>query len=197
MAIPIDLLLRSEKGSALSHAEMDNNWTLIQDAVNTVEIAELITSHSVAANQQPAALDTPLQIEFGAAIGGPSDPVQLDALGNITFNEAMVALVSIRMQFGRTGPAGVSIVFFRGTVGGLTIPGQVARAVLIDNQNQVYPTDFNVVLEVTPVPITFALEMYRDSAGNNSGGLFSTVAGLAGWPDSPTATLEITRLRSL
>ena len=35
-------------------------------------------------NQIPFGTDNPLQVTFGSAQFGPSDPVELDALGNIT-----------------------------------------------------------------------------------------------------------------
>ena len=54
---------------------------------NATELIEVLSDFSVA-TQAPSGTDTPLQVEFGAASGGGSDPASLDASGNITINEA-------------------------------------------------------------------------------------------------------------
>ena len=50
--MPVDLLLRADNGSALTHTEMDNNMTLLQDAVNAsrLESISITTDTSITVN---------------------------------------------------------------------------------------------------------------------------------------------------
>ena len=147
----------------------------------------VLSAFSTAANQQPTGLDTPLQIEFGAAQDPENGPISLDANGNFTVKRTGRFVVESQLQIGRTGAAQVSFIFVRFTVDG----------------NQAGPTLFTK-LENAEVSESFQLgftrayatgevlrvEIYRDSSGNNSGGLFQQTSTL-GWTTVPTAAVTI------
>lgn len=143
--------------------------------------------------QGPSVVDTPHQITFGPAVNGPSDPVQLDVNGLVTFNETGTYLVNIFLSFGRSGGAGTSEIFWRSLVNGMAVPSVVTGHVKV--------TSSDVVIPVTLVAIqpflqgdTFAIEFIRDSSGNNSGNLISDTPLASGWAQSSSAFLSVQRL---
>ena len=64
-----------------------------------IAIERLIEGVSLAADQQPIGLGiaNAINVEFGAAVGTGSDPVQLDINGQLTFNTA--GLYRIKVVF--------------------------------------------------------------------------------------------------
>lgn len=62
------------------------------------EVEVLRASSTV--TQAPTAVDTALQLTFGAAQGGASDPVMINAAGLVTFNTAGNYAVRIKLQAG-------------------------------------------------------------------------------------------------
>ena len=70
-----------------------------------VKEVEVLRASSLVA-QSPTAVDTPLQVAFGAAQGAPADQVSISAAGLVTFNAAGNYAVRIKLQAGRTGASG-------------------------------------------------------------------------------------------
>ena len=155
-----------------------------------VKDVELIRAVSVAADQQPSAVDVALQIEFGVAQKTGSDPVMIDALGNVTFNQAGNYTIRITAHFGRTGASGTSLLFGRALLNGVQIFGSVAAKLASSDDLAPKPIAFNGTFSAGDV-LTF--EIIRDSTGSNFGGLFNTTPVAAGWNDAPTAIVTITR----
>lgn len=151
----------------------------------------LISGFSVAASQQPAALDTPLQIEFGAAQGSVSDPVQLSATGAITFHQAGQYIVNYVSHFGRIGAAGTSVLFTRSLINGVVVGN--SRSATISDSTQLLPFALRVKINVN-VGDVLTLQLVRDSSGDNSGGFFQRDPIAVGWPNAPSASIEIARL---
>lgn len=154
--------------------------------------AQLINGFSVAASQQPSALNTPLQIEFGAAQNTPSDPVSLSATGQITFHQAGQYRINYGSHFGRTGASGVSILFTRTKVNGVVI-GQ-SRFARLSDTDQLLPFATRFVYNASAGDV-MTIELVRDSAGANFGGFFQGVPTLAGSPTAPSASIVIGRLQ--
>jgi len=159
---------------------------------DSTAIREVIfTGRSTAASQNPVVLDTPIQVEFGVAQGGVNDPLQIDAAGNITCNEDGTYYFTITLQAGRTGSAGVSFLYGRLLVDGF----QPASSVLVelDDANVIIPMQFDVVVPLT-VGQVVTVEIYRDSAGNNSGGIAQGVPTIGTWNNASCASLTTSRL---
>lgn len=150
---------------------------------------EVILSGISLLTQNPTGLDLPLQIEFGAAQGGPSDPVEIDALGKITINETGQYEMAFTVQYGRVGAGMASWLFFYVEVNGTQV-GDSALTKL-DNANSDLPMQMTGTFDLTATD-EMKVFVVRDSQGFNSGGLFSETPVTA-INDSPSAKIKIER----
>lgn len=141
--------------------------------------------------QAPSAVDTALQLTFGAAQKSASDPVMINAAGLVTFNTAGSYAVRIKLQCGRTGATGTSILLSRLLLGGAQIGSPAA--VRMTQTDATTPTESRVVINATAGQ-TFVVQIMRDSAGSNFGGVYPQVATVAAWGTAPSALLVISRL---
>lgn len=143
------------------------------------------------ATQAPTVVDTPLQLSFGAAQGSASDPVMINAAGLVTFNIAGNYAVRVKLQCGRTGATGTSILLSRLVLGGTQLGS--AACVKLTQTDATTPTDSRVVMNATAGQ-TFQVQIMRDSAGSNFGGVYPQTATVAAWGIAPSALLVISRL---
>lgn len=141
--------------------------------------------------QAPSAVDTALQVSFGAAQGSASDPVMINSAGTVTFNTAGNYAVRIKLQNGRTGATGTSILLSRILLNGTQV-GSTA-AVKMTQTDATTPSESRVVLNPTAGQ-TFQVQIMRDSAGSNFGGVYPQTATVSTWGISPSALLVISRL---
>lgn len=143
------------------------------------------------ATQAPTAVDTPLQLSFGVAQGSASDPVMINAAGLVTFNQAGNYAVRVKLQCGRTGATGTSILLSRLVLGGTQLGS--AACVKLTQTDATTPTDSRVVMNPTAGQ-TFIVQIMRDSAGSNFGGVYPQVATVTAWGTAPSALLVISRI---
>lgn len=141
--------------------------------------------------QAPTATDTPLQLTFGAATGSPTDPVMINAAGLVTFNTAGNYAIRIKTQNGRTGATGTSILLMRIMFNGAQYGSPAATK--ITSTDSTVPTESRVVLNPTAGQ-TLAIQIMRDSAGSNFGGVYPQAATVTAWGTAPSALLVISRL---
>jgi hypothetical protein len=141
--------------------------------------------------QAPTAVNTPLQLTFGAAQGTVSNPVMISAGGLVTFNVAGSYAVRVKLQNGRTGASGTSVLLSRILING--VQAGSPQAVKITSAEETNPTDSRVVVAVTAGQ-TFAVEIMRDSSGTNFGGVYPLAAAVTAWGTAPSALLVISRL---
>lgn len=141
--------------------------------------------------QAPTAVDTALQLTFGAAQGSASNPVMINAAGLVTFNTAGNYAVRIKLQNGRTGATGTSILLSRILLNGAQLGS--AAAVKMTQTDATTPTDSRVIVNATAGQ-TFTVQIMRDSAGSNFGGVYPQAATVAAWGTAPSALLVISRL---
>lgn len=179
---------------AITPAKMREVTTQIADsmlyaAAGMKEVEVLRAASTVA--QAPTAVDTPLQLSFGAAQGSSSNPVMINAAGLVTFNTAGSYAVRIKLQNGRTGATGTSILLSRILLGGVAYGSPAA--VKMTQTDATTPTDSRVVINAT-VGQTFAVQIMRDSAGSNFGGVYPQAATVTAWGTAPSALLVISRL---
>ena len=163
----------------------------IYAAAGVKEVEVLRASSSVA--QAPSAVDTPLQVAFGAAQGAPSDPVSISAAGLVTFNQAGNYAVRVKLQCGRTGASGTSILLSRLVLGGAQLGS--AACVKLTQTDATTPTDSRVVMNPTAGQ-TLQVQIMRDSAGSNFGGIYPQAATVPAWGTAPSALLVISRLEA-
>jgi hypothetical protein len=155
-----------------------------------IKIERLLDGLSLAASQQPSGVDLPLQVEFGAAQGTVADPVMLSSEGELTFNQAGTYRIKISVATGRTGGAGVSEIYVRALVNGVQA-GQSIHA-KVGSSDLFIPYTDEAWLNL-PAGVVITYEIVRDSAGNNSGGLFSGSPTLVDWNDNPCAAIRVER----
>lgn len=148
----------------------------------------VLTGFSSAATQNPSALDTPLQVEFGA--GGVFPEATLAANGLLTFNTTGDFIVTLFLRFGRTSGAGSAILLNRFLLNG--VQGLNSNALKLGDADTVIPFSTSVNLTVT-AGTTFQVQIMRDSAGVNNGGLTRILPTVASWNLSPTATIVVSK----
>jgi len=154
-------------------------------------VETLISAQSVAASQEPSAVDTPIQLEFGPAINTGSDDIQLLADGTLQVNVAGTYHIDIVGQYGRTSGAGTSIILVRSLVNGTQVSA-ASIAAKIDDADTLMPYETRSWATL-PAGTLLTYELVRDSAGNNSGGLFRTAPTLGGWAPAPSISITVTR----
>lgn len=186
--------LPDNTSGAITPAKLREVVTQIADApiyaAAGVKEVEVLRAASTA-TQAPSAVDNALQVSFGAAQGSASDPVMINAAGTVTFNTAGNYAVRIKLQNGRTGATGTSILLSRILLNGAQV-GSTA-AVRMTQTDATTPTESRVVLNPT-VGQTFQVQIMRDSAGSNFGGVYPQTATVAAWGVAPSALLVISRL---
>lgn len=163
----------------------------IYAAAGVKEVEVLRAASSVA--QAPSAVDTPLQVAFGAAQGAPADPVMINAAGLVTFNQAGNYAVRVKLQCGRTGASGTSILLSRLVLGGTQLGS--AACVKLTQTDATTPTDSRVVMNPTAGQ-TLQVQIMRDSAGSNFGGIYPQASTVTSWGTAPSALLVISRLEA-
>lgn len=141
--------------------------------------------------QAPTVVDTPLQLTFGAAQGSIANTVMINAAGLVTFNTAGNYAVRIKLQNGRTGASGTSILLSRILLNGAQIGSPAAAK--ITQAESIFATDSRVVVNVTAGQ-TFSVQIMRDSAGTNFGGVYPQAATVTAWGTAPSALLVVSRL---
>lgn len=179
---------------AITPAKQRETMTAIADAMaysaTGFKEVEVLRAASTA-TQAPSAVDTPLQLSFGAAQGSASDPVMINAAGLVTFNIAGNYAVRVKLQCGRTGATGTSILLTRLVLGGAQLGS--AACVKLTQTDATTPTDSRVVMNPTAGQ-TFVVQIMRDSSGSNFGGVYPQTATVAAWGVAPSALLVISRL---
>ena len=178
-------------GTEASSNNETKNYTLGAIAslfVDNIEFDPVLAAQSFA-EQFPSVLDTALQVTFGAAQGTSSDPVMIDAAGEITFNETGVYLVNGYGSVERRGSSGgVAILLFRFLVNG-TQAGSV-KAFHLDNVDLSVPYEITFPINITTPGTTATFEIMRDSSGVNAGGLYPHTT-LGPWTNVPSAEVNI------
>ena len=148
--------------------------------------AKLSTFSSV--NQNPSAVDTPLQITFGSA--QTTADVSISAAGVITFNTSGNYLIDIFLRFGRSTSTGNATILNRILKNGAQILN--SNGVILSAATQTIP--FSAAIPLTMAAgDTMTMEVARDSAGTNDGGLFVVSPTVAGWNIVPSATVVVNK----
>lgn len=149
---------------------------------------QVLTGSSVAVSQNPSAVDTPLQVEFGAGV--VATDATLASNGTITFHTAGDYIVTLFLRFGRTSGTGAAILLNRFLIN--DVQGLNTNGLKLGDQDTIIP--FSATLGVqASVGTTFKLQIMRDSAGINNGGLFRIQPTLPSWNVSPSATVVVSK----
>lgn len=153
---------------------------------------QVLTSASTASTQNPSAVDTPLQVEFGPA--QTTADASLAANGTLTLNTSGDYAITLFLRFGRTTGAGSAVLLNRFLVNG--VQGLNSNALKLADQDTIIPFSTTLYLQAN-AGATFQLQIMRDSSGINNGGLFRVIPALAGWNIAPSATIVVNKFRGL
>ena len=115
----------------------------------------------------------------------------INAAGTVTFNTAGNYAIRIKLQNGRTGATGTSILLSRILLNGAQVGS--SAAVKMTQTDATTPSESRVVVNPTAGQ-TFQVQIMRDSAGSNFGGVYPQTATVAAWGVAPSALLVISRL---
>ena len=192
----LDIAVNDSGGGFTAGVAIEFVYVAASPRVQNVKIERLLDGEAIAINQDPLGLGplNAIRVEFGAAVGTVSDPVMLDATGQLTVNESGLYCIKISLQYGRLGSGGTSILLFRAIVNG----NQAGRSIVVNlpnaNSDLYFENDNWVNIEAGTV---ISYEVMRDEAGSDSGGLIGfdpTVSGGNEWNKAPSASLRVERL---
>jgi len=143
-------------------------------------------------DQEPDGLDNPLQVTFGAAQNDSTDPVMIDALGNITFNQVGVYLFNGFGNIERQGSSGgVSVLLFRALIDG--VQAGVVKGFELNTTGVMIPYEVTTVITIDTVGTVLTWEILRDSSGVNQGGMYIHTTS-SSWDNVPSSQLSIYKL---
>ena len=139
----------------------------------TVTVDEVLRAASLI-DQNPPGLGVAQQI----SLGDPQSTAEfsVDANGTITCLAGDEYTFYIRLGVGREGASGESQLYFRSLVNG--VPAEYSAVAILDNNRIEIPVFFTGTLTLNTND-TFALEMIRDTDGDNSGGVRAGVPDVA------------------
>ena len=159
------------------------------DVLVGVKEVDIIRGFSTAAVQQPSALGTPIQVEFGGA--QTATELSLSGTGTITCNVSGTYAFRFKLQFGRTGAGGVSYLMTRILKNGAQFG--VTQSTRLSSSDSIIPTDSRVLIDLIAGD-TVSMQFVRDAAGVNSGGLLQQSAATSGWGAAPSALLVASKV---
>ncbi len=184
-----------------SNAKIREGFTNTQTALNSIDarviafetfetgfMGSIFIGGSTAASQEPSAVDTELQIEFGAAQNDGTDDASLSVAGAITFNVASTYLVKFK---GHIGAASVSVIALRWLVNGTMVGTPIINLLPASNALNPIETELVVVADAGDV---LTAEIVRDSSGANDGGLMAMDVTASGWGTARSAEVSVRKL---
>lgn len=142
--------------------------------------------------QNPAAVDTPLQVSFGGAQA--TAHVTLDASGTLTFLTAGKYTITLFLRFGRTTAGGQAVLLNRFLVN--DVQGLNSNGLILPDNSITVPFSTTLHLD-TQAGTTFKMQIMRDSTGVNNGGLLPITPTVPAWNIVPSATIIVNRFVGL
>ena len=159
-------------GTDVDNNNATKNFT-IQDILSLggVPLTNVLSAEDVAVSQGPSTTNSLYQIVIGGAMGTVSDPVMLDASGNITFNEGGTYLLIAQGCFGRVNGGAAALVHFGTFIDG--VQEGASQSVGIKDSGDKLPYERTVPILVTAGQV-LNFRMSRDSGFFNEGSLVSS-----------------------
>ena len=159
-------------GTDVDNNNATKNFT-IQDILSLggVPLTNVLSAEDVAVSQGPSTTNSLYQIVIGGAQGTVSDPVMLDASGNITFNQAGTYLLIAQGCFGRVNGGASALVHFGAFIDG--VQEGASQTVVIKDAGDKLPYERTVPIVVTTGQV-LTFRMSRDSGFFNEGSLVAS-----------------------
>ncbi len=159
-------------GTDVDNNNATKNFT-IQDILGLggVPLTNVLSAEDVAVSQGPSTTNSLYQLLIGGAQGTASDPVMLDASGNITFNEAGTYLLIAQGCFGRASGGASALMHFAAFLDG--VQEGATQSIGIKDSGDKLPYERTVPIVVTAGQV-LTFKISRDSAFHNEGSLMSS-----------------------
>jgi hypothetical protein len=158
------------------------------NTLNNITLSSSLEASSLV-NQAPAAVDTPLQLNFGTSVA--NSDVSVSALGVVTILTAGVFFLTVNLNLGRTTNVGISTVAVRLLVN--DVATGFVQVNKIDTSVNIVPFH-DTILRKFSINDTIKIQILRDSSGANDGGVISVDPVLAGWSNSVSAAVRIQKI---
>lgn len=140
-------------------------------------------------SQGPSSTDTVHQVTWGS--GSSSTDVTIGSNGLITINTAGLYLFSYTLSLGRSSNSGVATLVTRLLLNNAEFGHP--QAVRIDASTDVKPITVTLFRKFSPGD-ELKVQLIRDSAGTNDGGLITIDPTPSGWSNSPAATVRLSKI---
>lgn len=139
-------------------------------------------------DQEPAGLDTPLQVVFGPAQAAQF--IELAADGSITFSNPTIRsfTIEIRLSVGRKGNPQTAFLYVYVSLNGIIHP--YPTMVSLFNDDEYKPIHLTTISNYNEGD-TLRFFIVRDSQGKNDGGLYTFDPALAGIESTHSAKISI------
>jgi len=178
-------------GTDVENENLTKNFSISSIlSLKSISLTSALSSVSTT-NQEPSGLDSPLQVNFGDAQGSASDPIMLDDLGNITFNQGGIYLFNGYANFERKGASGgVTVTLFRALLNG--VQQGPTKGVDLSNTGIMFPYELTLPMQVNAGDV-LTWEIMRDSSGVDAGGLY-THTNSGPWSNVPSSDIRIYKI---
>ena len=154
-------------------------------------LTEVLNTGQYSAQEPGLGIGNFIQVKFGNATGTASDPVMMDALGNITFNETGTYFINSYASIDRLGAnGGVAIFLYRLLLDGVQVGFPIALE--LDRTNISIPEIQAFPLTITTAGTVLKYEIARTGTVN-AGGLYPYFTSTS-WGNSPSASIKISKL---
>ncbi len=185
-------IVNGQTGLAVSQ-KLDTEFATLESDITALQTGKsdkpiIVLQSSDITDQVPVALNTALQIKFGTTVNNTY--IFLDTDGTILFKQAGHYHIETRLQVGRVGATGTSLVLSRCLKNDVQYGG--GSAFKLDDAEVLFPCVAIIHADIA-VDDTFKFQIIRDASGNNSGGLYMTDPS-DGWNNIPSANITITKI---
>lgn len=161
---------------------------VVPTTLANIQVTSTISnSNSSAIN--PSAVDTPITAGFDSTVS--NSDVSMNSSGLITIVTGGLYSLTFNCNIGRSNSTGTAIVAARLLVNGSQF-GFTQSSSLVTNTSS-RPVQFNILRAFTGGD-TLQVQVLRDSAGNNDGGFVPQLITLAGWGESPSYFVRISKI---
>lgn len=146
-------------------------------------------SASRTADINPSVVDTPIIAGFDSSVANAD--CSIDSSGTITLTTGGVYFTTFNLNFGRTSGVGIAIIAARLLLNDVQFG--FSQAMSMDNLTSSRPSQFNIIRAYNPGDV-LKVQLMRDSAGINNGGLLTQPITPVDWTDVPSYWVRVAKV---
>lgn len=157
--------------------------------LDNVQVVNTLSNFN-SANISPSGTDTPLVCGFTSTVS--NDDITMDSSGVITINTDGIYRFTFNMNFGRSTNTSTAIVLARLLINDVAFG--FTQGVTIDSNASTRPVQIDVIAAANATD-TYKVQIMRDSAGQDDGGLRVIAVTDATWSDIHSYWVRISRIQ--